>query len=130
MVSRPTTAGNDRNTPRALLTGVMAACLGLGLLAAPASAFLFYPQSQTLSDLLAANPQVAIDGSDRATVVWWQRYPNGRIESVRIAADGTPGPVQTLSEIGYDAFSPQIAIDGSDRATVIWYRSDGANDRI
>ncbi len=116
--------------PTHLLAALAAACFGLALLAAPASAFLSYPESQTLSDHTGANPQVAIDGSDRATVVWWQLYPNGRIESVRIAADGTPGPVQALSEIGHDAFSPQVAIDGSDRATVVWVRSDGTNTRI
>src|SRR4051812_44554839 len=42
-----------------------------------------------------SNPQVAIDSRDRATVVW-DRYEGSkdRIQSVRIAADGTLGMVQ------------------------------------
>ncbi len=71
-------------------------------------------------------PQVAIDSSDRATIVWWREdSENTRIEAVRLAANGTPGPVQTLSEVGEDALDPQLAIDGSDRATVVWNGFDG-----
>ncbi|MGB2850638.1 MAG: hypothetical protein WBC01_03130, partial [Solirubrobacterales bacterium] len=136
MASRPTTTGNDRNTPRALLTGVMAACLGLALLAAPASATLSYPSPQTLSDAgqNANAPQVAIDGSDRATITWADGAPKYSIQSVRLAADGTPEAVQTLTEDDQGAFLPAIsanvAIDGSDRATVAWWRFDGSNYRI
>ncbi len=48
-------------SPTHLLAALAAACLGLALLATPASAFLSYPESQTLSDHTGANPQVAID---------------------------------------------------------------------
>ena len=79
----------------------------------------------------AADPRLAIDDSDRATIVW--RRSDGsaqRIQSVRLAADGSPGAVQTLSEDGEGAFNPRLAIDGSDRATIVWQRSDGSAQRI
>jgi len=88
---------------------------------------------QTLSDpgRSAINPQVAIDGSDRATITWQPSdIFDGSVQSVRLAADGTPGPVQSLSAAGQGADRPQVAIDGSDRATIVWTGSDGANARI
>ncbi len=48
-------------SPTHLLAALAAACIALALLATPASAFLSYPESQTLSDHTGANPQVAID---------------------------------------------------------------------
>ncbi len=105
----------------------MAACIALALLATPASATLSYPSPQTLSDAGqdSERSQVAIDGSDRATIIWSRL---ARIQSVRLAADGTPEAVQTLS--GGGAFAPRVVVDGSDRATIIWGRGDGSNYRI
>jgi hypothetical protein len=128
MVGRPTAKAT-----LALLAGLAAACVCIALLAAPASATLSYPSPQTLSEDGggAFNPQVAIDASDRATIVW-QRFDgaNQRIQSVRLGADGSPQAVKTLSEAGQSAFSPQVAIDGSDRATIVWNRFEGGIQRI
>jgi hypothetical protein len=71
-------------------------------------------------------PQVAIDSKDRATVVWDHNDgSNFRIQSIRIAADGTLGTVQTLSAPGANAYGPDLAIDSKDRATVAWERELG-----
>ena len=114
----------------ALIAGLAVACVCVATLATQAAATLSYPSPQTLSAAGggAFNPQVAIDASDRATIVW-QRFDgsNSRIQSVRLAADGTPEPVQTLSEAGQNAEDPQVAIDGSGRATVTWRRRDGSS---
>ena len=83
----------------------------------------------------AVLPQVAVDGSGRATIAWRFDTDPGvpdafRIQAVRLAADGTPGPVRTLSAASYDVSGPQVAVDGSGRATITWRRDDGADDRI
>ena len=58
-------------------------------------------------------PQVAIDSSDqRNDVVWWREdSENTHIGAIQLAANGTPGPVQTLSEVGEDALTPQLTMD-------------------
>ncbi len=79
----------------------------------------------------AHSPKVAIDSSDRATIVWFRSDGlNTRVQSVRLAADGTPGAVQTLSLVGKDARQPRVAIDSSDRATIVWTGKVGSDWRI
>ena len=120
----------SRRRFRPLLGAALLALAASALLAAPASATLSYPSPQTLSEAgqQAEAPQVAIDSTGRATVVW-RRFDGSidRIQSVRLGADGTPGAVQTLSQAGQNAFDPQVAIDGSDRATITWRRRDGSS---
>jgi hypothetical protein len=113
-----------------LLSGLALLCFAAAAQGAGFSA----PQYLSPDGGNAVAEQLAIDSQDRATVVW-VRYddPNdtiGRIQSVRLGADGTPGTVQTLSDSGQGASVPQLAIDSQDRATVVWVRSDGTNDRI
>ena len=118
---------------RAPLGVVPLALLAVLLLAAPVSAAVSFPDPQTLSATGedADSPQVAIDGSDRPTVVWSRSDgTNSRIQAVRIGPLGNPGPVKTLSGAGQDADFPQVVVDDSDRATVVWSRSDGTNERI
>ena len=100
--------------------------------AGPGASAGSYPSPQTLSDAGqdAGNFQIAIDGSERATIVWQRVFPDARIQSVRLDANGAAGPVQTLSPAGQGAFDPRIAIDSSDRATIVWGRGDGYNYRI
>ena len=109
----------------ALLAGLSAASVGLGLLANMASAAPVYTNPQTLSaanPLDAYGPQVAIDGSDRATIVW---YSGNSIDSVRLAPGGKPGPLRTFSGDLGRVSTPAIAIDGSDdRATIAWRTFD------
>jgi hypothetical protein len=88
---------------------------------------------QSLSDVTegAFDAQIAIDGADRATVVWRRSDgSNNRVQSVRIDAEGRPEEVQTLSSGGLNAADPQIAIDSADRATVVWQRFDGKKFRV
>ncbi len=88
-------------------------------------------QSLSAADEDAFGPAVAIDSSDRATIVWRQEDGTGtRIQSARLAADGTPDPVQTLSEETEAAFDPALAVDGSDRATIVWSGHDGSEYRV
>ncbi len=122
-----------RHAPLALIAGLAAVCLCLAALVDAASATLSNPIPRTLSAAGqdARTPQVAIDASDRATIVWDRSDgSNSRIQSVRLAADGTPGFVRTLSAAGQDAIEPRIAIDGSGRVTITWVRWDGSNSRI
>ncbi|HZA90361.1 MAG TPA: hypothetical protein VE401_09020 [Solirubrobacterales bacterium] len=82
----------------------------------------------TLSEAAAFDPQVAVDPQGRAAVVWRRRDPatgaaDSRIESLRIAADGIPGTVRTLSGAG--ASDPQVAVDPQGRATVVWRLTRG-----
>jgi hypothetical protein len=86
----------------------------------------------TLSGIDARDPQVAVDPRGSATVVWRRADPaargdDSRIESLRIAADGTAGVVHTLS--GADARDPKVAVDPQGRATVVW-RLIGGRRRI
>lgn len=63
-------------------------------------------------------PQVAIDPTDRATVLW-RGITSGGTERLqwRIGPRGHFGPTHTLGEFGYDL---QLAIDGDGRATAVW----------
>ena len=74
---------------------------------------------QTLGEGL--QPQLAVDSSDRVTVVWRTGGdPLRRVQAVRLGADGIPGRIRTLSK--HAAFDPQVAVDPKGRATVIWRR--------
>ena len=62
--------------------------------------------------------QLAIDSDDRTTIVW--STING-IQSLRIGADGTPGPIRTYFSIaGEYGEGPQVAVDSLGRATIVW----------
>lgn len=99
--------------------------------------FEFSPP-QTLSQVESAGGPVVVDSHGRATVVWQAITPDHEyrlVQSVRLEADGTPGPVRTLSSVpNYVNFKgcvcPQIAIDPQDRVTAAWQIFDGSNLRI
>lgn len=69
---------------------------------------------------------------DRGTFAYWLREVGGDqiVQSVRIAADGTTGPVQSLSAPGQDAGDPVAVVAPSGIVTVAWIRSNGTNDVI
>ena len=73
-------------------------------------------------------PDVAIDPQGRVTVVW-QADPDGSgsgqygIEAVRLGADGTPGPIQFISDPTIPSFQAKVAVDSQGRATVAWRNS-------
>jgi hypothetical protein len=78
-----------------------------------------------------AEPQVDVDSQGRATVVWSSRHlSETRVEAVRLAADGTPEPVQTLSAVEHAVREPQVASDSEGRATVVWTADEGSDTRI
>ncbi len=83
-------------------------------------------QTISASGASAFDPHVAIDSSDRATVVW-ERLVGAdlRVQARRIAADGTLEPIQTLSAAGEDAFHIQVAVNAGGKATVVWERTSG-----
>lgn len=76
----------------------------------------------------ADSPQVGIDSSGRAGVVW-QRY-DGANFAVQASAsvDGNWIPPLTISAAGEDAQSPQIAVNGSGQMIAVWSRFDGSNE--
>jgi hypothetical protein len=66
------------------------------------------------------DPQVAVDRRGRATVVWAEAPRPRRIRSVRLAAGGDPGAVETLAR---GSRSPKLDVDPRGRATVVWERT-------
>jgi hypothetical protein len=99
----------------------------------PVDGRVLYPGAQSLSAAgqLSMSPQVAIDAQGRARVVWAGFIAGeGRIQTVRISADGTPGAIQTISPAGESAVQPQLAVDPQGGATVIWRASGGGTQRI
>jgi hypothetical protein len=88
--------------------------------------------TETLSEpgFAAQNPQAAVNPSGDTWIVWQRDFPDSgstapRVQAVRVAADGTVGPVRTLSDLGGQF--PKVAVDPAGRATVIWTRFDGTH---
>jgi hypothetical protein len=118
--------------PSIRLATLLVALLALTLALAPgAQAGLRFPPPQTLSpaDQDGSDAKVAVDPQGRATVVWMGLFADTtRVQAVRVGADGTPGPVQTLS--GANAQNPQVAVDPQGRATVVWQQWVGDSTRM
>jgi hypothetical protein len=77
------------------------------------------------------NPQIAIDASGNAIVVW-EQFINGSGHDIwanRYEAGQWLGPVLMESDAG-DAQSPRIAMNGSGTAVVVWQQVDGAHYSI
>ncbi|HEX7058319.1 MAG TPA: PKD domain-containing protein [Solirubrobacterales bacterium] len=79
----------------------------------------------------AFDPEVAMNASGAATVVW--RRSDG-LSAIAQAATREPGgafsPPADLSAPGQDAVSPGVAMDSVGDATTVWYRSNGANSIV
>jgi hypothetical protein len=77
----------------------------------------------------SAEPQIAIDGGGKATVVW-DRFDGSNfvVQARQLSPTGAAlaAPVQ-LSAGGRDAADPQLAIAPDRRATVLWTRFNGSN---
>ena len=84
-------------------------------------------QTLSASDADAYQQQLAVDSSGRVTVAWLlgTESSNDRVQSVRLASDGTPESVQTLSPADLNASGPDLAFDRHDRATIAWDTGDG-----
>jgi hypothetical protein len=78
----------------------------------------------------AFEPRVAEDSSGNSLMVWTRSDgTNIRIQAKFRAADGTWGPVATISEAGRDASEPQVAFDPTGNAIAVWVQSDGSHGR-
>ena len=90
--------------------------------------------------VLAFAPEVAADGSGRATVVWRQpglggaridaatRAPGGGWSAARpLSRSGGAGPLSRPDGV---AFSPQVAVTPSGAAVAVWRRKDGAKSIV
>jgi hypothetical protein len=130
---RPYAGGELRKlSGLAALRGLILA-LGAMLLAAPAAhatpTFLS-PVDVSAAGQDAYEPQVVVDPSGNSLMVWtrWDGS-NLRIQARSRAADGTSGPVASISTAGRDAFEPQVALDGAGNAIAVWTQYDGARSR-
>ena len=75
----------------------------------------------------ATTPQIAVDGSGNATVVWSRSNGSNNIvqATTRVGTGAWSAPMD-LSAVGGSAYSPQIAVDPQGDATVVWKRLNGA----
>jgi hypothetical protein len=75
-------------------------------------------------------PQLAVDSSGNAVIVWRFDGANKRVEARTRSAAGTLGAVQFLSIAGFDADLPQIAVSPGGTALVPWQLFDGKKSRV
>jgi mRNA-degrading endonuclease HigB of HigAB toxin-antitoxin module len=80
------------------------------------------------------DPQVAMDNSGNAVIVWQQS--DGSTQQIykseyRDGAWTHPEDLDdNISQNGQDAEEPQVAMDGSGNAVIVWEQSDGINWQI
>ena len=82
----------------------------------------------------AYSPQIAMDGSGNALVVWYQ-YDSSMHNNIWANRYSTPsGTWGTAQLIETDnaggAYNPQIAMDGNGNALAVWAQSDGTRNNI
>lgn len=71
----------------------------------------------------ATEPQVAVDASGDAVIVWYRSDgTNQRIQARALSAAGVLGPLQTLSQAGQNALNPQVAVSAGGKAVIVWQR--------
>lgn len=78
----------------------------------------------------ASAPSLAVDAAGNANVVW-SRFDgsNNRVQHRRFEADGTVGPLSTISPAGKDARNPFVTMSGNGKTLVVWEES-GTPSRI
>lgn len=115
------------NVPRLLWVTTLVA---LTLPAPRADAGAGYGPPQTIlqaSGQDTVDLQLAMDERGRITIAWQaSRDGNGRIQAIRIDANGARGPIWTLSDPAESASNPRLALDAQGHATVAWLESGGA----
>jgi len=77
----------------------------------------------------AVEPQVAVDGNGKATVVW-TRFDGADsiVQMRRVGSEGTPAASATsLSAAGESAVQPRVAVNSVGAVTIAWARFDGVN---
>jgi hypothetical protein len=89
------------------------------------------PDNLSLAGQNAYSPQIGIDSSGNATVVWFRNDGmNYIIQASTKSSEGWQTTPDNLSLAGQNAYSPQIGIDSSGKATAVWQRSDGMKSII
>jgi uncharacterized membrane-anchored protein len=80
----------------------------------------------------AYSPQVAVDSSGNAVVVWYQfDGTSDNIWSNRYtAATGTWETAELIETDAWDAYDPQVAVDSFGNAVAVWQQSDGTRYSI
>src|SRR4051794_4613120 len=78
----------------------------------------------------AYEPEVVEDPAGNVLMVW-TRFDgaNTRVQAQSRAANGTFGPVATISIAGRDAYEPQLAMNSSGDAIAVWTQFDGGHAR-
>jgi hypothetical protein len=97
----------------------------------PAGGNFSPPQTLSATGDQVTFPQVAIDESGNAIVIWARFDGTGfRLQAAFRAVGGSFGPPQTLSAAGGDVFTYQIVFDPQGNALAIWDRSDDTDSHI
>jgi hypothetical protein len=89
------------------------------------------PEDLSVEGQDASYPQIAVDTSGNATVVWMRSNgTNTIIQTSTKPFGGIWHAPEDLSVEGQDASYPQIAVDTSGNATAVWAESNGINNII
>jgi hypothetical protein len=116
---------------RLVRTALVAALLGLALIAPSAWAVWTDSEVVSPSGQSAREPNTVADGNGNALLVWARSDgANYRVQARRRSADGTLSPVQTLSTAGQNPNFIRAAMNANGDAYIVWGRSDGTNQRI
>ncbi len=82
------------------------------------------PVNLSATSACSQNPQLAVDGQGRVSVVW-EEFSNGFFTDIFFAhsADGVTFSSRNLSSTAADSRNPQLAVDGQGNAYVVWEES-------
>jgi uncharacterized protein YheU (UPF0270 family) len=129
--------GIQRHFPARLVWRLLLPLLLVSALAAPASSQAWSsPMTVSAGGGYADSPQVAVDQSGTAILVWRRRDGttdcNGsscfRVQGRVLSAGGGLSSIQTLSASGQTAKAPQVAVDKSGNSVFVWQRYDGTTN--
>jgi hypothetical protein len=107
------------------LRTMVAALAATGAVAAEASAEWTPPYPVSTDDGIAERPQLAVDPSGTATVVWAQiGVQDVAIHARRVGPGGALGPILDVA-LEEEGGSPDVAVDAAGNAWVVWSGRDG-----
>jgi hypothetical protein len=77
------------------------------------------------------SPELAVDGRGDATIVWRREAgPIYVVQAARMAADGSLGPVEDVSELSEEVEGAQVAAGPIGNAVAVWADYDGTRYEI
>jgi hypothetical protein len=83
-------------------------------------------------DKRAGYPRIVVDDQDRITVAWYVVDPalgdRTHVAARTVAADGSLGELQVLSDLDDNAYYPEVAVDSAGVATVVWENQLGGGN--